>query len=303
MARDWEETFSRWTGRASDSEQTRYETTKAAIDEALRSHGILAKYTFDVYAKGSYPNFTNVVRDSDVDVAAELTDFAQGAFTYDAEGLSWEDVGWVPYRGGLSLSGFKNDVETALKDHFGSAAVRRGNKSIHVRESQRSLKADVVPCVRHVTWSSRTSHVQGTRLQSDSNPLHEIVNYPQQHYDRGVTKNKICSRRYKRVVRILKNLENEMVAKGVIEVVPSFLIESAVWNVPNAELTDPSTWTARTRYALVHIFNGTMTSDCIQSDDWLEANGIKYLFHRSQAWTYHQLHVFASRAWDYVEFD
>src|SRR5436190_606082 len=93
------------------------------------------------------------------------------------------------------------------------------------------------------------------------------------------------SRRYKRVVRILKRLENEMVDQGVIDVVPSFLIESAVWNVPNSSF-DYSTWTARVRAALAHIFNGTLSSDCVSSDDWLEANNIKYLFHASQSWTY-----------------
>lgn len=155
----------------------------------------------------------------------------------------------------------------------------------------------------HLTWESRTHKQQGIRLQSDSAPHQKIVNYPQQHYDRGVAKNNACGRRYKRVVRILKNLENEMVSKGLIEVVPSFLIESAVWNVPNPGLTNPATWTGSTRYALAHIFNGTMSADCVRSDDWLEANGIKYLFHPLQSWTFGQLHTFASRAWDYVGFE
>ena len=303
MARDWEEAFAGWTRRASNAEQTRYENTKAAIEEALRAQGILSKYTFDVYAKGSYPNFTNVVRDSDVDVAAELTSFAQNKFIFDAADLTIEDIGKTPYTGGLSLSQFKNDVERALGEYFGSTAVKRGDKSIHVRESKQALKADVVPCVTHLTWTSRTSRRPGIRLQSDSAPTQPILNYPAQHHDRGVEKNDRCSRRYKRVVRILKNLENEIVSKGVIEVVPSFLIESAVWNVPDPNLTTPATWTGRTRNALAHIFNGTMSRDCIGSDDWLEANGIKYLFHSTQNWTYTQLHTFASRAWDYVGFE
>ena len=62
MARDWEATFSGWTGRASDSEQDRYERTRNAIRDALSAHSALQGYSFDVYAKGSYPAFTNVVR-------------------------------------------------------------------------------------------------------------------------------------------------------------------------------------------------------------------------------------------------
>src|SRR5215212_7620193 len=64
---DWEATFARWYRRASDAEQTRYENTCKAINAALRGDARLAGYTFDVYPKGSYPAFTNVVRDSDVD--------------------------------------------------------------------------------------------------------------------------------------------------------------------------------------------------------------------------------------------
>lgn len=302
MAGDWESTFSAWTGRASDAEQTRYETTRDAIREALRSSDALSRYSFTVYAKGSYPNFTNVVRDSDVDVAAELTTFRKNRFIHGAKGLTIEDLGLSPYTGGYTLAAFKDDVEGALVAAFGAGAIERGKKSIHLRATDRGLKADVVPCVTVRSWTSRTSHNQGIRLRNDERPAEEIINYPQHHYDRGVGKNDRCNRRYKRVVRILKNLENEMVAGGVIDVVPSFLIESATWNVPDGDLRDPPNWTGRTRHALAHIFNGTRTDECVQSDDWLEANGIKYLFHPTQNWTYRQLHEFADSAWDYVGF-
>lgn len=301
MARDWESTFSGWTGRASDSEQTRYENTRDAIREALRASW-LDKYSFSVYAKGSYPNFTNVVRDSDVDIAVELATFSGNSFTHGAEGLTIHDLGLTPYTGDATLSGFKDDVELALISHFGAGAVERGNKAIHIRETTRGLKADVVPCVEHKVWTSRTHRNVGIRLLDDSDPGKRIVNYPKQHLDEGVRKNDRCSKRYKRVVRILKHLENEMVERSVIGEVPSFLIESAVWNVPNTKLTDPATWTGRTRNALAHIFNETRSDDCIGSDDWLEANGIKYLFHSQQPWTWKDLHAFADAAWDYVGF-
>jgi hypothetical protein len=302
MAKDWEETFGRWIKRPSDAEQTRYENTRDAIREALKTPA-LDGYSFSVYAKGSYPNFTNVVRDSDVDVAVELTTFFGNDFTHDAEGLTLADVGVTPYTGDATLAGFKNDVEAALIADFGAAAVGRGNKAIHIRETSRALKADVVPCVHQRVWHNRFGYNDGIKLRDDSEPENRIINYPKQHLDRGVEKNDRCSRRYKRVVRILKNLENEMVSKGVISVVPSFLIESGVYNVPDADLRDPATWTARTRHALAHIFNGTRSDDCISSDDWLEANGIKYLFHSTQGWTYQDLHRFASAAWDYLGFE
>lgn len=299
MARDWEETFTTWYGPASDDEQTRYENTRKAIDEALRDDPRLADYTFDVYVKGSYPAYTNVVRDSDVDVAAELTSFNSNEFKLDAEGLTLADVGVTPYTGNATLPGFKDDVEAALVDAFGAAAVDRGNKAIHISEFRRSLQADVVPCVTHRTWLSRTSSRSGTRLQHDARRDDVIVNYPKQHLDEGTRKNGANNLRYKRVVRILKRLENEMTAKDVIEAVPSFLIESAVYNVPN-DYFNGGTWTARIRAALAYIYEGTSTDACVASNDWLEVSRCKFLFASGQSWTRETANDFTLRAWGYL---
>lgn len=213
--------FQHGTERASNAEQTRYNNTRDAINDALRGSPRLSGYSFDVYAKGSYPAFTNVVRDSDVDVAAELTSFYGNEFIHEAKDLTIDDVG-TPYKGDATLPGFKDDVEKALIAAFGSGAVNRGNKAIHIRESSRSLKADVVPCVTHKTWVSRREARVGIKLRNDARPLQEIHNYPKQHLDEGTAKNDATSRRYKRVVRILKRLENEMVDKGLIDLVPRF---------------------------------------------------------------------------------
>jgi hypothetical protein len=302
VARDWESTFSDWTGRASDAEQSRYEWTRDEIREALGSPA-LASRSFDVYAKGSYPNFTNVVRDSDVDIAVELTDIIRNQFSHRAEGMTMEDFGLSRYRGDYSLSRFKDEVEQALIDRFGSGPVERGKKAIHIRESQRGLAADVVPCQTHRQYiSPQGRYRQGIRLLNDANPGERIVNYPKHHLDKGVNKNDATSRRYKRVVRILKRLENEMVERSVIGEVPSFLVESAVFNVPNGRFNH-SSWTARIRATLAYVFNGTMNAECVASTDWMEANNIKYLFHSSQNWTHQQAHEFASEAWGYIGFD
>jgi hypothetical protein len=302
VARDWESTFSGWTERASDAEQSRYEWTRDQIDEALRGDARLQAYSFTTYPKGSYPNFTNVVRDSDVDIAAELTTLFQMEFIHDAAGLTLADVDVTPYTGDASLSGFKDDVHKALVDHFGAGPVDRGNKAIHIRESGAGLAADVVPCVTHRTYFSRTRFAEGIRLRNDARPTEVIENYPKQHLDEGIRKNDAASRRFKRVVRILKRLENEMVDRGIIGEVPSFLIESAVFNTPTAHF-NPSTWTGRVRNVLAHIFNGTMSSECVSSSEWMEVNRIKCLFHASQNWTHQQAHEFAARAWDYIDFD
>jgi hypothetical protein len=302
VATSWESTFAGWTGQASDSEQERYDRTRREIETTLKKHPALEGYSFRVYPKGSYPNFTNVVRDSDVDIAAELTELFKNDFIGKAEGLSLADVGVTPYTGDYDLPAFKNDVEQALRDTFGST-VNRGNKAIHIRGGSGGLDADVVPCVEHRTWTSRGNYWKGIRLRDDSNPRAEIDNYPEQHLERGIAKNDRTNRRYKRVVRILKRLENKMVDDGVIDPVASFLIESAIWNVPDLKLTGPDTWTGRVRNALAHLFNGTLTDECYCSDEWMEANGIKYLFHLNQAWKFADAHRFDDAAWDYIGFD
>jgi hypothetical protein len=92
-----------------------------------------------------------------------------------------------------------------------------------------------------------------------------------------------------------------MVERGVIGAVPSFLIESAVSNVPNDDF-DYASWSGRVMAALAHIYNGTMDASCVRSSDWMEVNRIKYLFHPTQNWTHEQAHEFASEAWNYVGF-
>lgn len=302
LARNWETAFGGWIGKASDSEQERYERTCRSIGDALRADERLGRYDFTVYPKGSYPNFTNVVRDSDVDIAVELTTFFKPQFIGTAKGLTLDDVGFSAYQGDATLPGFKDDVERALISYFGSDSVDRGSKAIRVAENTGRLPADVDPCVTERTWTSRWTYHDGIRLHNDRNPEQRIINYPKQHLEQGIEKNNATSRRYKRVVRILKRLENEMVDEGIIDAVPSFLIESAAWNVPNSSFAQ-DTWKSRVRTALAHIYNGTLNDSCISSDSWLEANGIKYLFHSSQPWTYITAHNFAGKAWDYVGFD
>jgi hypothetical protein len=302
MSRDWEARFTNWKGKASDSEEEKYKRTSRSIGEALRGSDRLSNYEFDVYAKGSYPNFTNVVRDSDVDVAVELTTYRTNRFIHAAEGLTIQDLGLTPYTGDATLAGFKDDVEHALIAHFGAGSVDRGSKAIRIAENSGRLPADVVPCVTERTWTSRTGYNDGIRLHNDRNPTERIVNYPKQHLKEGTTKNDATSRRYKRVVRILKRLENEMVDEGVIGVVPSFLIESLVWSVPNSKF-EASTWKGRVRAVLAHIFNETRNDGCVTSDNWLEANAIKFLFWSGQNWSYEEAHEFASKAWDYVGFE
>jgi hypothetical protein len=302
-----EEQLSAWTAPAFGNEDERRASTEKVISEAIKAHSFLSTLPLKVYAKGSYKNNTNVRRDSDVDIAVEYTDILLFAYQDGAtKEAVWQAREIEPYSGpllalggGFDVDRFKDSIGEALFGAFGRQAVTRSNKVFTVRESSRSLAADVVPCTTHNQHYSATGYHRGIQLLADKEPRRSIVNYPQQHYDNGVAKNKATSKRFKSVVRILKNLENRMVDDGASPVVASYLIESLVWNVPDRLLLTPPTWGGRVREVLAHVWEDT--EDSVSEKRWFEVNGIKYLFHYNQRWTRQEERDFVRAAWQYVE--
>jgi predicted nucleotidyltransferase len=301
----WEEQLLRWTKPASDNEDDKRARTERQICDAIRAHPRLSRQPLRVYAKGSYANNTNVRLDSDVDIAVEYT----GGFYYDGVGDS-DDQRTVTkamahiteYAGPYAqFSMFKDDVEEALRDVFGSA-VSRENKCITIREGATTLPADVVPC-----WAYRyfyrslfgAAYHEGTCLFPDRS-WDRIVNYPKQHYDNGVAKNNRTSTRYKKTVRALKRLENDMVENGAIQEVPSYLIECVVYAAPDRAFASDN-FLSIAREVLAHGFHATKGPE--QTDEanrMLEVNEIKFLFHPEQKWTRAQANGFTLTAWNHL---
>lgn len=303
MPTDWEDTFRRWSRPASDTEDEKRDWTERAIREAIQDSSELSGRSVRVFAKGSYKNNTNVRLDSDVDVAVEFQEIFYWGATDNAAGMSGADLGITPYSGSYQPERFKDDVERALVNRFGASAVDRGNKAIHVRENRSSLAADVVPCFTYRRYYAPgygygPLHYQGIQVHPDSGAW--IENWPEQNYENGVAKNNTTSRRYKRVVRILKRLENDMLDKGINAEVPSFLTECLVYNVPNQGFWDDS-YQENVRYALVHLYNGTLEGG--GADEWVEVNGLKWLFRSTQRWSKTEARTFLSSAWNYLGFE
>lgn len=307
MASVSEDQLSNWTKPAFDNEDAKRENTEHLIRDAIKSHAFLKTIATDlsVYAKGSYKNNTNVRRDSDVDVAVEYTGVIFPEYGPDtnqdevrrARGTSDYAGPLTATSGGFDSARFKAAVQEAMEQAFGTSAVTRRNKVITVRESSRSLAADVVPCATCRTYWSPTRYRQGIRLLPDKSPGHSIENYPEQHYQNGVSKNGRTNKRFKSVVRILKNLENKMVQDDNSPQVPSYLIECLVFNVPDDRFL-ASTWTERVRKILFHVWDDTTKDGYAKR--WVEVNDIKYLFHSHQKRTLEQARAFANAAWQYV---
>jgi hypothetical protein len=291
-----ESTMLDWTGRASNAEQDRYERTRRAIIEAIQASNAWQDANLRTYAKGSYPNFTNVVRDSDVDIAVEMETALFSEFLHQASHLTNADVGLSPYSAAYDWRRLKDDIEAALVQAFGASAVSRGNKALHVRASARGLAADVVPCYTYRAYvTAAGGYRTGIQIHADDGA--RIANYPQQHLDEGLAKNDATLRRYKRVVRILKRLENQMVRENVSPVVPSFLIESLIWNVGNGAFGE-NTWRERVRAALMELY-GALEDDLLRAA-LLEANNCKFLLHPDQGWTRQDARDFVLNSWAYI---
>ena len=69
-----EDKLAGWIGPSSATEQDKQDRTERMVKEAISAWSGLATANLSVYAKGSYPNNTNVRTDSDVDIAVQCHD-------------------------------------------------------------------------------------------------------------------------------------------------------------------------------------------------------------------------------------
>ncbi len=299
---DWESTFRSWARPSSDTEDEKRENAIRGVRAAVDGHPTLSTRTVNVFAHGSYANNTTVRQESDVDIFVLCTDVYFPDFSF-AKGFGPNDVG--DKESDFKYTQFKNEVEEALVDKFGRDAVTRGKKAFDVHENTYRVDADVVACFEHRRYTvrddaGRYQYLPGVEFVSDDSK--RVVNWPEQHYENGVTKNELTRNRFKQLVRIIKRLRNEMAEAKTSQAnpVPSFLIECLVWNVPN-EGFGHSRFTEAVRYVLAHLFNETRSHETCK--EWREVSELKYLLRGYKPWTLEQTHAFLATAWDHVGFE
>lgn len=285
------------TKPSSDSEKEKQERTERMIGEAIRDYDGFDGYRdeFRIYAKGSYANNTNVRAESDVDIVVECTDVV---YWRNHDTSRPGHTGGTPYSGIWTPTLLRSEILAALTQKF-PGAVTEGSTAFEVNTSSARVNADVVPSFTFKLYYSGGSFAQGTKVfkKDDSS----VENYPQQQLDNGRVKNSRTNSVYKKAVRILKRLENTLVAHGLTDPMPSFLLECLMYNCPDKDFKR-NTWRGVMQGCLADIHNHTMKPE--ESDNrWVESNGIKYLFHPNQKWTRCQVHEFAKTAWAYMEFD
>ncbi|MGH3191701.1 MAG: nucleotidyltransferase domain-containing protein [Streptosporangiaceae bacterium] len=265
------------------------------VRQALDASSALSKVDLVVISKGSYPNGTNVRVDSDVDIAVVQQRF----FFSERDGERSELQAQLGYRSSFRYEGadFRHEVEQALRARFGQDCDCTGKTAITVRESSARVSADVVPSF-HFRRCSGTGFFQQcdrglTTRRADGR---WIANYPTQQLSNGRMKNLMTFGQYKKLVRILKRIENELAEDGVMGKLASYFIECLVYNVPSSEFVafrlDPLTHNLHA--VLAHIRRATAVGG--GAAEWTEVNGIKPLFGDAQSWDPQQANRLAALA-------
>jgi len=250
-----------------------------------------------IFLQGSYKNRTNVRRESDVDIIVRLDEVYVG----DIRELSDADkqkYNAIP-NAVCTFPEFKNDIQVALEKEFGSGFVKRHSKCVKVLKDTQRVDADVTPCLIHKRFQSYdVTGAEGLCFWADNREY--IISFPEQHYDNGVGKNDETKRMYKGIVRILKNIRNQLVDGSVIpqKDMPSFFLECLVWNVPNSLFFVP-TYRAAIRSIVATIWSDM--GDPSKASDYAEVSDLRWLFRGNSHRTFQQARSFMEHAWTFVE--
>jgi predicted nucleotidyltransferase len=290
-----EERVNIWAQALSETEETKCQNAIRLVTEALRE-----KFgnSVTIIHQGSHKNRTNVRVESDVDIAVVYDNiyFSDiNALTLADRGAHLSSLTTPSY----TFEQFKSDVHEALNIKFGVVFTARKNKCIRVTGNTYRVHADVVPTFvlkRYASLNRQTHTGIGFITDNGGSVIHS---YPQLHYDNGVQKNTRTSQSYKAVVRILKNVRNELVDAGIIarDSMPSFFLECLVWNAPDSCFQN-ATYREDARTVIAKIWGDMRT--LATSNDYKEVSEMKWLLreaHRTPA----QAEAFMLAAWNYLE--
>ena len=298
-SRERNEILSRWIKPSSESEQTQQNRAESMVRAAIAANARLKSSDLLVYTKGSYPNNTNVRLDSDVDVVVELQECAY--FGYRS-GVTPSSTPPPSYSGNWTPSDWRLEVKAALVSAFGSGSIdSRGQIAIKVEAVPGSRpSADVVPSFAYYLYNEterRTREVGSCVFPSDGTA--KIINWPAQQLKNGRSLNNDSGGRYKNYVRVLKNAENFLSAQGLIKVLPSYLMECLIYNVP-ASVLNTGNLDAGFRATLVDLWSRLGAEDA--KTTMVEPNWLKYLFTSSKKWTLQDAKDLIQATWTYFDY-
>ena len=233
-----------------------------------------------LFVQGSYANNTNVRTESDVDVAVIQEEVFRTEYRPSGTLYPQSDSDYNFRNVPASSKSFKDEVQEALKEKFGSD-VERKNKSIKVHGNTYRKDADTVPCRRYRDYrqDDASNFVGGVVIYPDNGGM--IINYPEQHIANGRKKNSDTNHYYKKMVRIMKKMRYLMedsccmAYSSAAKNVNSFILESLLWNIEDSWYLDNCG-----SYRKVFVFSQLITTLQNRKNAFMkykEANGIKML--------------------------
>ena len=273
-----EDTFNTWTKPLSETEKQRAENAIRMVRSAIDECEELKQFDIEIFMQGSYANNTNVRAESDVDVCVMRKD----VFYYDLpQNQNYSSYGFCPTTS--CAPDYRRFVKIALQRKFGFDAVTEGNKSLKVRENTYHIQADIIPAYQYRKYSEtgNNSFIEGTGIIARDG--RSIINYPKIHITHGREKNKRTSYIYKKLVRILKHVKNDMVdcGKADSDKITSFLVECLVWNVPDNVMVECEEWNERVSGMLKYVFRSITNGN---HKEWFEVSEMLNLF-TGRKWT------------------
>jgi hypothetical protein len=242
----WNERLEHWECPASNSEEAIIERAATMVRGALSRNAWLTSEGVQIEPQGSYYNNTNVRQESDIDLRAThpgiyikygltvVPDYAYRTLGYFGTGSTYADL----------LARMRREITFELGREFGAVNVdASGKKAIKVRGAPGTrAPVDVVPCFRlhYVLWDANSQRywtIPGVAILDQE--LQWTFSYPDQHHRHGIDKRANTQLRFKKIVRMLKRLRDELVDTGALtsKEVSSFLVESLVHGVEDPYFT------------------------------------------------------------------
>lgn len=298
MGRYLEEKLCNYCSTVSDTEETRIENTKSMITDSIKSSAEFDGLEYEIFIQGSYANNTNVKADSDIDVCVMLKSTFHAKYP---DGITAENYGFVDAT--MNYDDYKGRIVRALNKKFGTD-ISVGNKSVKIKSNSYRVNADVVAAFQYRNYNilnstNKYNFIEGTSFFSSNG--NSVINYPKKHIDNGISKNKTTNGMYKKLVKIFKNVKNNMCDDKIIDsgTISSFLIESLIWQLPNEEIISHDTWDKTVKGSIYYLWNEFEKKRC---DSWTEPSKYIYLFNSDRKWTQEHAKDFLLKMWNYMEY-
>jgi len=273
-------------------------STHKSVESCIQKVNWNDDVRYVTYLQGSYPNYTNIYGNSDVDLVVEFRSLFSknlSALTESQRKKFDSDYSDAKY----SLDSFKKSVIEQLQECYGENNIEVGNKAILVKGNGSRLDCDVVVCNpyrKYISYSPNAEdYIEGILFKTEKTNK-TVINYPKVHLKNGSKKNKEenTSGNFKPTVRVLKNIKASMIDNGYISktLAPSYFLECLIYNSDNQNFRNDSY--SGISVAIINQFNRDLDNG--NMENYLVQNGQQQLFGvEDQQWDINDASIFVSQ--------